>query len=633
MNKIKFRKNGVKSLFWCALLLNTSCVNEIKSEISPGTVPIKFTTTINKTSTRVTENKFNQGDQIGLFATLTGTDINEDCYINNLKLECSKTSLLIPEKEVFYPEGDATLDFISYYPYQKEKVTTQNPSLAVAVRTDQSIAGNFSESDFLVARKEKVGSSNDAVGLSFKHQFAKLKIELLLQSEEGIGELFQANPKIIASGFYTQATYNLSTGEISDSKGKSDIVPSGSWEKGDNKLTGKEIIVVPQEINPDKQFFTIDWNGKMYNCPIITDKLNSSTQCTISIKVSEDANQVLTGIVGTIEDWSELTQAESEGSYQMTSIHIAALSFETSSIYRVYQGGKAVAEICKEYLISDNNDIASRAIVVYPVINEQAQLEKGTVLQLLDKTEDIHGGSVHWNMDTNTLEYTPGTVKPFEEFYINSEGSISLQKPEIPATVNVSSYMLRDIRTGHLQTYPIVKIATQYWMRDDLKATTYQNETEISLIAKLGTGAGYLKNEETFFYNGEAILTGKLLPLNWKIPDTNDWRLLQTYINNDASLIKTGRWIPFKEGDTVFPATNQTGLSIMSQGMYTENDSKTSLINKSASATYWIGDQTNGLEETVLFMKSTANDLNNTGSNKVKDKDYYIAIPIRCIKE
>ena len=33
------------------------------------------------------------------------------------------------------------------------------------------------------------------------------------------------------------------------------------------------------------------------------------------------------------------------------------------------------------------------------------------------------------------------------------------------------------------------------------------------------------------------------------------------------------------------------------------------------------------------FMKSTSNDINDTGSNKVKDKDYYIAVPIRCIKE
>lgn len=51
------------------------------------------------------------------------------------------------------------------------------------------------------------------------------------------------------------------------------------------------------------------------------------------------------------------------------------------------------------------------------------------------------------------------------------------------------------------------------------------------------------------------------------------------------------------------------------------------------AAFYWIGDDVNGLTETVIFMKSTSNDINDTGSNKVKDKDYYIAVPIRCIKE
>ena len=96
---------------------------------------------------------------------------------------------------------------------------------------------------------------------------------------------------------------------------------------------------------------------------------------------------------------------------------------------------------------------------------------------------------------------------------------------------------------------------------------------------------------------------------------------------------KTGDWIPFKTGDIVSPATNETGLSFYPYGVYTESGNKTALINESAAAFYWIGDDVNGLTETVIFMKSTSNDINDTGSNKVKDKDYYIAVPIRCIKE
>lgn len=615
------------------IFLCSSCVNEIESEISPGTVPIKFSTNISKTNTRTTGDRFDQGDLIGLFATLSETSVNKQCYISNLKLECGKGSLLTPEKEVFYPEGRSTLDFISYYPYQKEGLTPQSSSLTVTVQTDQSISSHFTKSDFLIARKEKVTSSNDAVALSFMHQFAKLKIELLLEEGEDIDEMLRENPRIIASGFYTQADYDLQTGEISNYNTKSDIVSSGSWKKEDKKLTGKEIIVIPQEVSSDEQFFAIDWNGKMYTCPISIESLDNSSQCKISLKVSQDANYTFTGIVGKIEDWGELTEAESEGNYQITSIHIAALSFSTSSIYRVYQQGKAVAEICKEYLLSDESNIASKAIVVYPVIDEQAQLGEGVVLQLLGKTGNTHGGSIIWDITKNTLAYTSGTSKPIEEFYIDSEGKISLKKPDSPSVVNVSSYMLRDIRAGHLETYPIVKIGTQYWMREDLKATTYQDGTEIPEKAQLEAKAGYFKNKQSFFYNGEAILTKKLLPENWKIPSKNDWDLLRQYIKNDIAVLKTGDWIPFKQGDTVFPATNETGLSFYPYGVYTESGNQTALVNESAAALYWIGDGVNGLEETVIFIKSTSNDIDDKGSNKVKDKDYYIAVPIRCIKE
>ena len=56
---------------------------------------------------------------MGVFAMLTGNGLSEQRYIDNLLLECGEGTTLIPKKEVFYPEGDATLDFISYYPYQQ----------------------------------------------------------------------------------------------------------------------------------------------------------------------------------------------------------------------------------------------------------------------------------------------------------------------------------------------------------------------------------------------------------------------------------------------------------------------------------------------------------------------------------
>lgn len=628
MDKTKFRKDGVKSLICCALLLSTSCVNEIESEVSPGTIPITFSTTISKVNTRINGNSFEAGEQIGLFAMLSGTTINEQRYIDNLKLECGENNQFIPEETVFYPEGDATLDFISYYPYQKGGIAAQNSSLNIAVQTNQSAGDNFFKSDFLIAEKGEVASSNNAVQLKFQHKFAKLKIELLPQEEEDIDNMLLENPQIVASGFYTQADYDLKEKKLINHHTKSDIIPHGTWKKEKDKLTGKEFIVVPQETSSDDLFFTIDWNGKIYTCPISINSLSSNKQCVISIKALQNASNTLCGITGEIENWGDLTQEESENSYQITSIHIAALSFKTSDIYQVHQGGQVVAEICKEYLSSPSNDLASRAIVVYPVTNKRTQLDKGTVLQLLDKAEKVHGGTVNWNLTDNTLNYTSGSSYPIETFYIDSEGKITIEKPETPATVNVSSYMLRDIRGGQLKTYPIVKIGTQYWMKENLQATTYRDGSNIKEITEFGQGAGYFHStgQDVYFYNGDALLINELAPELWKIPNVKEWNLLTEYINDKAILLEAGKW---KTNDGSYLATNETGFNGGAYGLYSGKDNKTTLVNAGSSAGYWIsGDSKFTLADKVILLTSIAANV-----QLIDCKPESNALFVRCIKE
>lgn len=106
----------------CLLLAlsGTSCINRLNDEIKEGSILISFSFETSKAATKVTKNTFDIGDRSGIFAMLTGNSLDQQRYIDNLLLECSDNSKLISKKEVYYPEGDATLDFISYYPYQEE---------------------------------------------------------------------------------------------------------------------------------------------------------------------------------------------------------------------------------------------------------------------------------------------------------------------------------------------------------------------------------------------------------------------------------------------------------------------------------------------------------------------------------
>lgn len=110
------------SLVFSCIFICTGCVNEIASEtseIQEGNIPITFSVEIEKSTTKVTDDVFDANDKIGLYALITGNTMADERYIDNLLLTCGKDQNLISERDVFYPEGDNTLDFIAYYPYQK----------------------------------------------------------------------------------------------------------------------------------------------------------------------------------------------------------------------------------------------------------------------------------------------------------------------------------------------------------------------------------------------------------------------------------------------------------------------------------------------------------------------------------
>ena len=56
----------------------------------------------------------------------------------------------------------------------------------------------------------------------------------------------------------------------------------------------------------------------------------------------------------------------------------------------------------------------------------------------------------------------------------------------------------------------------------------------------LGGGESYFKwaDCDACFYNGEAVLTEKLAPLDWKLPSPNDWSRLKEYVGENASALK-----------------------------------------------------------------------------------------------
>ena len=358
--------------------------------------------------------------------------------------------------------------------------------------------------------------------------------------------------------------------------------------------------------------------------------MTGSTQCQIDIEAMQTTSHSLTGITSTVEDWLPGDSKDTNNSGGITAIHLAALTFSQSNIYRIYHDGKPMAEVCKEYLKSDQ--ITSRAIVAYPVKeDETSNLSKGVVLKLLDDERAISGGSINWNTDDSSFAYTEGNLQSVDKFYLNEKGEILLEEAEDPISIDIASYTIRDIRKGNTYEYPIVKIGTQYWMREDLCATGYRNGTTLNKKTQLGEGPGYFRPQstETYFYNGEAVLEGELAPAGWKIPDSDDWQALKEYTKDGASILKTGEWEVLKEGDTIDSGSNLTGFSAYPVGIWGAGKN----ISQKQLVCYWTLNETENSipEQSISFTGSSAKF--SVAATHVKNETYYKAFSIRCLKE
>lgn len=79
----------------------------------------------------------------------------------------------------------------------------------MAVSTTQNIPDDYSHSDFLIASKEEVLASKEAVALTYNHQFFRLKIVLIPGEGENLEDMLSVKPTLSVSGFYTKTSYDF----------------------------------------------------------------------------------------------------------------------------------------------------------------------------------------------------------------------------------------------------------------------------------------------------------------------------------------------------------------------------------------------------------------------------------------
>ncbi|HAM11581.1 MAG: hypothetical protein A2X05_15495 [Bacteroidetes bacterium GWE2_41_25] len=193
--------------------------------------------------------------------------------------------------------------------------------------------------------------------------------------------------------------------------------------------------------------------------------------------------------------------------------------------------------------------------------------------------------------------------------------------------------------------YKTVTIGTQIWMAENLKATKFNDGTEIPLAKAdanewadhtvaasttpaycwLYDSASVYKDRYGAFYNGFTVIKDNLCPDGWHVPSDQDWTILITYLGGEVDaggkLKETGtaNWNEPNNG-----ATNETGFTARAGGSISDNGSN--WYNKSY-AFWWSSTVDN---EKYLWTRN----INFNGSNIIRSyAEMQAGNSVRCIKD
>ncbi len=165
-----------------------------------------------------------------------------------------------------------------------------------------------------------------------------------------------------------------------------------------------------------------------------------------------------------------------------------------------------------------------------------------------------------------TAPVSPNTTYYVRAIAINSLGlSYSSEEAQVVVPDFPNCGKVKDVQENEYET---VKIGSQYWLRQNLRTTMYNDGTSIPCVKKEEVYVNYPNEACTWvlddknnyavngcLYNVYVIKHGNLCPKGWHIPSKDEWNALKNYLilngynfdgtsygNNIAKSLVTGDW-------------------------------------------------------------------------------------------
>ena len=250
-------------------------------------IPVNLSFGVMVSETKVTDNAFENGDQVGLYMSY-GALQNVGNHIDNQRFSLS-SGAWTTDNDIFWTDDITSADFYAYCPYGSPTYVSEYDFV---VNTNQASMVNYKSSDFLWGRHLSVTPSKDLIGINMAHILSTFIV--VLRAGEGFTaeEFVAANKSVTFCGLKNIARIDLTNGNVSATGDPVQIVPYD---------TGNEYraIVVPQTTNSMNPLLAITVSGVSFSLSQnIT--FQSRTQHTLTVQV----DKTTAGISLTIDGWN-----------------------------------------------------------------------------------------------------------------------------------------------------------------------------------------------------------------------------------------------------------------------------------------------------------------------------------------
>lgn len=291
----------LKYLFlFIGLALLASCSDsDVQGLVGDGN-KATFSGFIGEFQTRVTNNAWDAGDAIGVFALKPDQPLTEAGIFdgkNNVQYVAdAQGKFTAASAPINFPEN-GNLDFIAYYPFK-------NASTNFVYSIDVSSQSNPAAIDLLYSNNAKGKSGkNPFVNLAFKHMLSRLVFNVTLEDGLSFDDGFNVSIKDIV----VDGDFSLADGEVALGSTRKQIAPIVTIATDKKSASATSIVVPKQSLGDATIVFSL--GGKDYEWKPYAQNLRSSTKYTYSLKLVIDESGLPVveelQVDATIEDWIE----------------------------------------------------------------------------------------------------------------------------------------------------------------------------------------------------------------------------------------------------------------------------------------------------------------------------------------